>query len=378
MEKLKILYLVNSLGKGSGVMSFVMNTYRNIDRKNIQIDFIVNKKTEVSYEKELKELGANIYYILAPQKISISGLRKYFKKVWNFFKLHKGEYDIIHSHVPTFNFWYFPIAKKFGIGKRIVHSHSSNSSSRIVSRIRNFFLLTTVKKTANYFIACSKEAAIYLFGKKLVYKNKVAIINNGIDIERFSYNEGMRNTIRRELGLEGKFILGHVGRFSNEKNHKFLIETFFKIKQIYPQSILLLIGEGSLKKNIENRITELNLTENVIFLGLRDDVHQIMQAMDSFVLPSLFEGLGIVAIEAQAAGLPCYVSEGVPREVNITNLVTYISLNKSPDYWAQEIVKKNSSSSRFLYAKAIKSKNYDIVDTAKKLENFYYDINFKQ
>ncbi|MEK2470422.1 hypothetical protein WN874_07005 [Tetragenococcus halophilus] len=139
MEKLKVLYLVNSLGKGSGVMSFVMNTYRNIDRKNIQIDFIVNKKTDVNYEKELKELGANIYYILAPQKISVGGIKKYFKKVWNFFELHKNEYEVIHSHVPTFNFWYFPIAKKFGIEKRIVHSHSSNSSSRLISRIRNFF-----------------------------------------------------------------------------------------------------------------------------------------------------------------------------------------------------------------------------------------------
>ncbi|GBD82279.1 hypothetical protein TEHD86_1001 [Tetragenococcus halophilus subsp. halophilus] len=375
MEKLKVLYLVNSLGKGSGVMSFVMNTYRNIDRKNIQIDFIVNKKTDVNYEKELKELGANIYYILAPQKISVGGIKKYFKKVWNFFELHKNEYEVIHSHVPTFNFWYFPIAKKFGIEKRIVHSHSSNSSSRLISRIRNFFLLTTVKQTANYFIACSKEAAVYLFGKKLVYKNKVTIINNGIDIERFSYNEGTRHSLRKELGLEGKFVLGHVGRFSDEKNHKFLIETFFRITQIYPRSILLLIGEGSLKPNIENKITELKLTENVIFLGLRDDVNQVMQAMDSFVLPSLFEGLGIVAIEAQAAGLPCYVSKGVPKEVDITDLITYISLNKSPEHWAQEIVKKKDSSSRSLYSKTIKSKNYDIVDTVKKLENFYYDIN---
>ncbi|MEK2470423.1 glycosyltransferase [Tetragenococcus halophilus] len=214
-----------------------------------------------------------------------------------------------------------------------------------------------------------------MFGKKLVYKNKVTIINNGIDIERFSYNEGTRHSLRKELGLEGKFVLGHVGRFSDEKNHKFLIETFFRITQIYPRSILLLIGEGSLKPNIENKITELKLTENVIFLGLRDDVNQVMQAMDSFVLPSLFEGLGIVAIEAQAAGLPCYVSKGVPKEVDITDLITYISLNKSPEHWAQEIVKKKDSSSRSLYSKTIKSKNYDIVDTVKKLENFYYDIN---
>ncbi|WP_440898000.1 glycosyltransferase family 1 protein [Amphibacillus sp. Q70] len=375
MDK-KILFIVNSLSKGSGVMSFLMNIYRNIDSSKLKIDFVIGTEVETSYKNELIDLGAKIFYIPAPKKVSLKNFINYKKSIEEFFDIH--QYDIIHSHVPIFNFIYFPIAKKFGVKYRIAHSHSTQSSSKISSKIRNYFLLLTLKKTSNYYFACSKQAALFLFGKSKYKKNQVKILNNAINTDLFSFKESIRKIKRAELDVVDKFVIGHVGRFASEKNHSYLLDIFYEIKNRQKNSVLVLVGEGKLFKEIHHKARSLGLVDSILFLGIRDDVNEIMQAMDAFLLPSVFEGLGIVAIEAQSVGLPCFVSNGVPKDVNLTDLISHLSLEKKPCFWADQICSiQRDNIKRSEYALKIKKQNYDIKKQVKWLEDFYLNIEGK-
>ena len=372
MATKRILYIVNSLGQGSGVMSFIMNLYRNIDREKVQIDFLVGTHKEQSYEKEILELGGKIYNLPVPKKISFKNYIDFKNRINLFFKESNYKYDIIHSHVPIFNIFYFPIAKKYDVKHLITHSHSIQSSSSFLGKIRNFFLLINSNKLANIYFACTEQAAIFLFGKNKVENGKVNIVKNAIDSQKFKYSEEERQRIRKELEIEGKFVIGHVGRFSKEKNHIFLIDIFYETLKLHDESILLLAGDGDLMPYIKDKVLELGISEKVKFLGIRNDINKIMQAMDTFILPSTFEGLGIVVIEAQSTGLPCFVSTNVPEDVSITELITHLSLEKSPKYWAEKIVKKgNLNKERANYSEKIKNANYDISDNAKWIEKFY-------
>lgn len=376
---IRVLHIVNSLGQGSGVMSFIMNLYRNIDREKIQFDFIVGTSKEPNYEKEIRNLGGYIYNIPAPRSLNIKKYLNYKEEISSFFQKNEYNYEIIHSHVPIMNTFYFPIAKKNNIKHRIVHSHSTKSSSKKISRLRNSVLLLPVKRQSTIYFACSEEAGEFLFGRKKILAKKVYIINNAIDTKKFKYNPIIAETVKKELNIEEEFVIGHIGRFANEKNHLFLIDVFAEIVKIKSNSVLLLIGDGELVDVVKEKVQRLDLTNKVKFLGIKENINQLLQSMDVFILPSHFEGLGIVTIEAQSAGVPCFVSTNVPSNVDVTNIITHLSLKESPKIWAKEIIENNLNQPKYVdkskYTEEIIKSNYDIERSAKWLTEFYENLN---
>ncbi len=347
-----------------------MNIYRNIDRSKVQFDFMVHYNEPGEYDKEIKELGGKIYVM--PNTIPINYF-KYKKALNKFFSYHE-KYKIIHSHLISTAFIYNRIAKKYGKKICITHSHSSSSENSLKSKISDL----TSKLSENYtdiFFGCSKEACNYFFPKSVKKGTNMTIIKNAIDSKKYIYNEKIRNKIRKHLKIEDKFVIGHIGRFSEHKNHDFLLDIFKEIYIENNNSVLLLIGKGPLESKIKSKINNLGLSKNVIFLGVINDIYNILQAIDVFLFPSLSEGFGIALLEAQASGLKCFTSKDVvPLDVKVTNLLEYISLNSSPDIWANKILKYKCGYERKDTSKEIINSGYDIKVQSEWFQKFYTDL----
>ena len=365
---IRVLHLVSSLSTNSGVMSVIMNYYRHINREKIQFDFCYFIERNETYEDEIKSMGGHIYLISKP---SITNVFNNDLKL--FFRQNQGIYDILHIHEPHLTFLFAPIAKKYGIGNIITHAHNTKYSDKKINAIRNGIACIPLKRQANHYFACSEAAGKFLYGEKAISDGKVTVINNAIDCCKFKYNEDVRNVVRKELGLEDNFIIGHVGRFIEQKNHTFLIDIFKAIKQRKKNAKLILIGDGELKNKILWKAEQLNLENDVLFLGIRDDVHRLMQAMDVFVLPSLFEGLPVIGVEVQASGLPIVMSKNITREIGLVNY-SYIGLEEPADYWAEHIISIKHRDRRNAYMRIMES-GFDIHEEAKKLEKIYSDMN---
>ncbi len=363
-EVIRVLHVVGGMVQG-GTENFLMNIYRNIDRTKVQFDFLVNR--EGVFDEEIKALGGKIYYISALQKV---GQRKYVNNLDEFFKEHK-EYKIIHSHINQVSGLILERAKKAKIPIRIAHSHNNKYGKNCFVNIYKMFLGTKLEKNANYKFACSKEAGRFLFGKKADFK----VINNAIDSSKFEFNAKTREKVRKQFGInKNTFVIGNVGRLCFQKNPIFLIKIFNEFVKINKDSKLLMIGKGNLKNKVLRYISKYNIENKVIILEDRKDVNELMQAMDFFVLPSHFEGLGIVLIEAQASGLRCITSKGVvAEEAKITDLLEFYPLNKTPKDWAKEVY-KNKNYKRMDIIDKIKQKKYDVKEIAKDMENMY--MNF--
>ena len=361
MQKEEPIRVVHIVGKmvGGGVESFLMNYYRCIDREKIQFDFIIDSDSTVVPEKEIKELGGKI--IIVPPYESLFKYIKELKKVLK-------EYKIVHSHLNTLSVFPLYAAWRAKVPVRIAHSHSTTNRKEWKKNIIKNMLRPFAKVFATEYFACSEHAAKWLFGKKCVKKRKVTIIHNAIDVEKFKFNEDIRNRIRKEYDLEDKFVVGHVGRFTMQKNHEFLIDVFKEVIKERKNSVLLLVGDGPLENKIKNKVKKLGLQDNVKFLGIKNNVNELMQAMDCFLFPSLYEGLGIVVVEAQCSGVTCICSNEVPKEANITKLFKYCKLDDL-DSWKKEIL--NNNCKRKNYANEITNKEYEINKEVKKLEEMY-------
>ena len=359
---LRVLQIIGSMNMG-GAENFIMNVYRNIDREKIQFDFIVHRKGY--FDDEIRKLGGKIFYLDALQKV---GPFKYRKELYNFFTNHK-EYRIVHSNLDQVSGFILEVARKCNVPVRIAHSHSSsNSTNNFVERLYKNYLNTKINKNATHFFACSKEAAKWLFKEKAC---EAVIIKNAIDIERFKFNEEKRKLIRKKLNInENDIVIGHVGRFSMVKNHKFLIEIFYEFQKNKENARLLLVGDGPLRNEIEKQIANLNITNKVLLVGNKNNVEDYYNAMDLFVFPSLNEGLGMVLIEAQINGLNCVTSKDVvPNEVNITNHVEFVPLDEDVKEWNKilneiEIIRYNELDK-------IKKAGYDIKEEVKLLQKIY-------
>lgn len=365
-EPIRVLHVLNSMNRG-GTETMIMNYYRNINRNNVQFDFLLTCSKKCDYEEEIISLGGKIYRITP---LTIISVHKYIKEIATFLSKNDS-YNIIHSHTSSKSFIPLLIAKLYNIPVRISHSHNNKSEKNIKGLIRNILKIPLKLVTTDFF-ACSIEAAEWLYGKKFITKNNYTIIKNAIDIEKFEYNEKLRTQLRESLGLNENFLIGNIARFNHQKNHEFLIDIFKEVYQLNKNARLILVGDGELKRTIQNRVKTYGLEDKCIFMGVRDDIPQILSALDVFILPSKFEGLGLVLIEAQASGLYSFTSaDVVSKEAKVTELLEFISLQSNAKTWAEKIVKYSNGYKRMNLKKDIIKSGYDIIETSYWLENFY-------
>jgi glycosyltransferase involved in cell wall biosynthesis len=369
-EQIRVLQVFAQMNRG-GAETMIMNLYRNIDRSKTQFDFIVHTEDKCDYDEEIRALGGIIYRI--PRYVVKNHFE--YKRAWNlFFQQHPG-YKIVHGHVRSTASIYLKIAKNKGL-KTIAHSHSTASRGNRVEQFVKNIMQLPIRSIADYLFACSDEAGKWLFGEEVIKRDNYIVVKNGIDIEKNAFNDFIRIDMRKSLNIEDKFVIGHVGSFTYPKNHKFLLDIFYEVQKKEKNVMLLLIGDGELRSQLEEQTRMLGIKDKVIFTGVIPNVFDYMQAMDLFVFPSIFEGLGIVMIEAQASGLPCIVSSDVPEEACITNLVSKLSLSTEEYIWALKIVGycKTNNNDRRNTSTQIKLKGYDIYDTVKKIELLYTEM----
>lgn len=371
--------LVFGLGPGvGGVGSLIMNIYRNIDRNKIQLDFVIPGK-EAYFAEEIKKLGGRIYYITPKKENFIMNI----KDLFSMLKKNHREYDIAYFNLSAL-YYNFPfiISKLFGFPLIISHAHASepeniNKNLRYYLHIINRRL---VANTSDYLFSCSNLATKWVFGSNEEIKKNTIIIPNGIDVSLYEDNEETRKIIRKQLKISDEdFVIGHVGRLSIEKNHLFLIDIFNEIKKEKRNAKLLLVGDGNYKDQIISKIIQLGLKDSVILTGIRTDIPELLNSMDVFVLPSMHEGFGIALIEAQAAGLQAFASKKtIPKEVDVTDTIKFIELDKSPEIWANEILKTTNGSNNKDMRSLIKNSGYDIVSIAATFQKFILDITNKK
>lgn len=364
---IRILHVFGALNRG-GAETMIMNLYRNINKDKLQFDFAIQTKKECAYDQEIRNMGGKIYNL---PRFSLSNGWNYIREWKKFFQIHK-EYKIIHCHIASTASIIIFLAKKYGIDV-ILHSHSTAYERSFAGIIKKIFSVPLKFMKVDYYFACSKEAGEWLFGNKIIKDSKkIQIINNAIDIGIFEFNIDTRLQLRKKLFLENCFILGHVGRFDQQKNHDFLIDIFSEVCKKKENSRLILIGEGELEDKIKRKVEEYNLKDKVIFLGVQSNVYDWMSVMDIFVFPSLSEGLGMALVEAQANGLHCIASSNIPRAVNFSNLLCYVSLESPKEKWAEIIL--NSPIEHINIQNSIKEHGYAIEDNVSFMEEFYCEV----
>lgn len=358
---IRILQAVNIMDR-AGLETMLMNYYRHIDRDRIQFDFLTHRSTDGAFDEEIRKMGGRVYH--AP-RLYPNQYAKYFKYMKSFFEEHP-EYKIVHSHIDSMSYFPLRAAKDNHVPIRIAHSHSSKLDRDLKLPIK-YVALKSIRNVANVNFACGTVAGRFMFDENF------KIIHNAVDLKQFVFNKKIRNEKRKELGLEEKFVIGHVGRYCYIKNQLFLLDVFKAVLERRKNSHLLLIGKGEDQRKIEQKILGLDLQDKVSLLIDRSDVADLYQTMDIFVMPSLFEGLPVVGIEAQASGLPCIVSDRISREVMITNSIKECAIESGVKYWAEKILDCDLSRNANAY-QLLAEAGYDIELETPKLEQIYLDL----
>lgn len=354
------MYVLGAFGAG-GLESVVSNIHENINHTRFKIDFVLFNGLDHSRKSDLEKYDSKIYYI----NRSGEGVIKNINEIKSI--LEKGKYEIVHAHTNETSLLTALAGKLAKTPVVICHSHNTvfDRNNKLLPFIR-----LGLNTLPDRLFACSNDAGKKLFGEN----SDFLIIKNAIDSEKYLYNRSIRDKVRKDLGVENSFVIGNVGRLNYQKNHKFLLLVFKEILKKRNDAVLVLVGEGELEVEIKQQIKELNIQNNVLLLGSRNDVANILQAMDIFLFPSLFEGLGVSLIEAQCSGLPCIVSEQVPKEVAITNLVKYISLNETAVIWAETVLSHFEGSNRGDTKNYVIEAGYDIKNSTLKLEKVYLEL----
>ena len=366
-EPIRIAHI---MGKwlGGGVESVVMNYYRNIDRNKVQFDFICDEDSKYIPTDEIESLGGKV--ILIPPYQKPFKYHKELKKV-----LKEGNYKIVHSHISTMSFFSLWAAKSAKVPVRIAHAHSTTNKQEKKKNLMKQVLRPFSKVFATDYFCCSELAGRWLFGNKTYDDGKVYLLNNAIDVDKYKYDKKIRIDKRKELNLkDNDLVIGHIGRFVKQKNHDFLIDIFDEIHKQNKNTILLLAGDGPLKEEIQNKVKKIGLEKNVQFLGQRNDANELYQAMDAFVLPSLYEGLPVVGVEAQAAGLPCFLSTDMTKETKVLDSTQFISLTHDTKYWADKILKEVKTFERKDSSREITDNNFNIKKEIRKIEKQYQQL----
>lgn len=359
-QPLRVLHFQGRMGKG-GAETFMMNAYRNIDRTKIQFDFLIYDDFEdvKPYNKEIHELGGKIYSAPNPNKNILAYIQAV-KKL-----LKDKHFDIVHNEIFFGGGLNLLLAKQAGISKRVAHSHATTDgkgNNIAMNAIRKIFQRMLLKNATDY-LACSYEAGIGLYGEDQSF----IFVPNGIDLNLYRSVSTDKDIIKEKIGIpKDAFVVGNIGRFEDQKNHAFLLDIFEQIVQQNPQSVLILIGEGSLEEEIKKIALSKKIQKNVLFLGVRDDIPELLKIMDVFLMPSLYEGLPISAVEAQAANVKVVLSTNVSSETKLSNNVQFISLEESSEKWAMETLKQPYRNSPLPQIE-----DYDMRKTARELEMIY-------
>lgn len=370
MIKEEPIRVAQIIGKwvGGGVESVVMNYYRHIDRSKIQFDFICdNDSTNIPY-KEIEELGGNV--ILVPPYQKVFNYHSELKKV-----LKEGQYQIVHSHINVLSVFSLYAAKRAGVKVRIAHSHSTTNKREKKKNLLKQILRPFSKFFATDYMCCSELAGRWLFGDKEYNEGNVYLLNNAIDLSQFKYNELIQKQKRFELGIsDTTLVIGHIGRFVKQKNHSFLIDIFDEIHKKENDSILLCVGNGPLLENVKKKVSNLSLDDCVLFLGQRNDVRELYQVFDAFVLPSLYEGLPVVGVEAQATGNLCFLSDDMTKETKILDSTVFMPLDESASKWAKKILEKSKKFKKHDTVFEVSNYGFNIDTEACKLEKKYNEV----
>lgn len=361
-EPIRIAQVIGKLSAG-GVESVIYNYYRHIDHSKFQFDFYIDADSSCQPNQELINMGARYYTIPPYQR-----LPQYILALTRLFR--ENRYQIVHSNMNTLAVFSLFAAWLARVPVRICHNHSTAGKGETAKNIMKYVLRPFAKIFATDYCACSEYAGEWLFGKRAMSRGAVTVFKNAIELERFRYDSAVRSAVRKELGLDNKFVVGHVGRFCVQKNHAFLLDVFVQIRRQNRNAVLLLVGDGELLDAAKSKTARLRLEDAVYFLGVRDDVNRLYQAMDVFVLPSLYEGLPVVGVEAQAAGLPCIVSDCVTKEAQVTKNICFLSLKTRPERWANKIISCDGPDRQDM-SKKILDHGFDINSEGRKLQDFY-------
>ena len=350
---------------GGGVEAVIMNYYRNIDRTQIQFDFVVDGYEKTYLDDEIEAMGGKVYHVEPYRKNIFRYMRQIYKIV------RDGHYKIVHSNMNTLSvFSLFP-AWLAGAEQRILHNHSTAVKQEGKRSLMKQILRPLAPIFANRYAACSELAGNWMYGEARMERGEITIIRNAIDLNTYAFSDDTRTKYRQELGIAlDDFVIGHVGRFMFQKNHVFLLKIFREVKKQQHNAVLLLIGDGELRVSIEKQVQEYGLSDSVKFLGLRNDVQALYNAMDVFVLPSWYEGLPVVSVEAQANGLRSIFSTNVTAESGLTKSAEFICLEDGANIWAEKILQNNNSRNPNA-AEEMKQAGFDIKSQAQNLIEWY-------
>lgn len=362
MKKIIVFGMTENPG---GIESFLMNYYRKLPTERIQFDFLCNTN-EVAYEREIQKLGGKIYRIPARR----DGRKRFRTALNSFMEKHANEYDAIWVNVCSLaNIDYLKAAKKYGIVRRIIHCHNAANGDSFLRGILHLVNKKCIDRYATDFWSCSDSASEWFFGKNILKHPKYRLIYNAVDADEFVPDDNVRDACREELHLQGKLVIGHIGRFHFQKNHRFLLSVFQELQKINADYELLLVGQGELMEEIRSLAEQMNIERHVHFLGLRDDIAKLFQAMDVFVFPSVFEGLPLVLLEAQANGVPVVASDTITRSVKVNSNVYFESLKESPQQWAKRIDEQCRGQRRIVPTEFADSQ-YNVCSQVKELEQY--------
>lgn len=368
MEPIRILHVVTSLDRG-GLENMIMNFYRKLDREKVRFDFLVHKRTENGFEAEVESLGGRIFEL--PEKRSVKNLRKYLRALEEFFLSHR-EYKIVHCHINALSAFPLYAAKRAGVPVRILHSHTSKTETGCKWLFKEV-LKPFARRFCNFRFACSESAGRYLFGKRAAERGDVIVVKNGIDCERFAFDGETRAVMRKRLSLSSdETVFCHVGRFDKYKNQGFVVEILSELKKDGVAARALFLGDGEDFEKVKALSKKLKVEESVLFAGVVSNVSDYLQAADVFVFPSVFEGLPLTLVEAQANGLFVFASSAISKECDLSGRVRFLPLESGAALWAKEIEKEMPFVRRDS-AQKIRSAGYDSAQSAKFLERFYLE-----
>ena len=358
-EPIRIAQMMTDMNYG-GVEMVVMNYYRYIDKTKVQFDFFALEGSTIPQKKEIESLGGRVFVV--PK---YTHLIRYEKAIIKLFK--ENRYKIVHSHMNTLSVFSLLGAKVAGVPNRILHNHSTAGKGETKKNIMKYALRPFAKLFPTELCACSKLAGNWIYGKGTKFK----VFNNAIDLDKYKYDDKKRESLRAELGLEGKKVIGHIGRFCYQKNHDFLIDIFNEVLKVEKDASLMLIGEGELEQEVKDKVKKLGIEDRVLFMGKRPDAYRYYQAMDLFLLPSRYEGLPVVGVEAQACGLPCVFSDCVTDEAKFLNSTVYVS--GGIEEYVEKVV-EGLKAERKDTSEEMRKVGFDIKTEAGKLLKLYEDL----